>query len=323
VGAEVEKRKLEDQLAGREPKTKAAEVQTIRAASDSYIRSKEVQEIAAAGLRQYKLELGRFVTFCEGRGIFTFGRLDFAALIEYKATWPALYPASSTRFLVQARLSGFLKFCVNAGWLARVPGRLTPVKVTSAPTMPLSAEEYTNLLAAVPQELTNGTAARVRAIIQLMRRSGLAVRDASCLRTDQLLCSDEVYSVTTKRQKTGTHVSVPIPADVAQEILAAANKGAEYLFWEPRVSNAVTFAHKRGLEIAQCFQRADIQSEGHMVSHRLRDTFAVGLLEKGVPLEAVSKMLGHTNVRTTERHYAAWVKGRQDRLNKLVMDTWE
>jgi site-specific recombinase XerD len=29
-----------------------------------------------------------------------------------------------------------------------------------------------------------------------------------------------------------------------------------------------------------------------MFSHRLRDTFAVDLLEKGVPLEEVSKLLG-------------------------------
>jgi hypothetical protein len=52
-----------------------------------------------------------------------------------------------------------------------------------------------------------------------------------------------------------------------------------------------------------------------MVSHRLRDTFAVDLLAKGVPLEHVSKLLGHKSVLTTERHYARWVKGRQDRLD--------
>jgi site-specific recombinase XerD len=34
-----------------------------------------------------------------------------------------------------------------------------------------------------------------------------------------------------------------------------------------------------------------------MLSHRLRDTFAVDLLEKGVPLEEVSKLLGHESIR--------------------------
>jgi DNA-binding transcriptional MerR regulator len=54
-----------------------------------------------------------------------------------------------------------------------------------------------------------------------------------------------------------------------------------------------------------------------MLSHRLRDTFAVDLLEKGVPLEEVSKLLAHESIRTTERHYAKWVKERQDRLDQL------
>jgi integrase/recombinase XerD len=55
---------------------------------------------------------------------------------------------------------------------------------------------------------------------------------------------------------------------------------------------------------------------------RLRDTFAVDLLEKGVPLEEVSKLLGHESIKTTERHYSKWVKGRQDRLDKSVIGTW-
>jgi integrase/recombinase XerD len=60
-----------------------------------------------------------------------------------------------------------------------------------------------------------------------------------------------------------------------------------------------------------------------MRSHRLRDTFAVDLLQKGVPLEEVSKLLGHESIKTTEKSYAKWAKGRQDRLDSLVIETWE
>jgi integrase/recombinase XerD len=60
-----------------------------------------------------------------------------------------------------------------------------------------------------------------------------------------------------------------------------------------------------------------------MRSHRLRDTFAVDLLEKGVPLEEVSKLLGHTSIKTIEKSYAAWVQGRQDRFDALVAGTWK
>jgi site-specific recombinase XerD len=46
------------------------------------------------------------------------------------------------------------------------------------------------------------------------------------------------------------------------------------------------------------------------------------MLENGVPLEEVSKLLGHESIRTTERSYAKWVKGRQDRLDSLVTGVW-
>lgn len=42
------------------------------------------------------------------------------------------------------------------------------------------------------------------------------------------------------------------------------------------------------------------------------------LVRQGVLLEEVSKLLGHESIKTTERHYAKWVKGRQDRLDALV-----
>jgi site-specific recombinase XerD len=60
--------------------------------------------------------------------------------------------------------------------------------------------------------------------------------------------------------------------------------------------------------------------DGH--SHRLRDTFSVDLLQKGVSLETVSMLLGHTSIKTTQRHYAPWVKSRQDALEKAVKLSW-
>ena len=43
----------------------------------------------------------------------------------------------------------------------------------------------------------------------------------------------------------------------------------------------------------------------------------------GVLLKYASKPLGHKSVTTTEGHYAKWVNRRQDRLNKLVIGTWD
>jgi integrase len=48
----------------------------------------------------------------------------------------------------------------------------------------------------------------------------------------------------------------------------------------------------------------------------------VELLLKGVPLDQVSILLGHSSVRITERHYAPWVRARQERLEELVQARW-
>ena len=126
----------------------------------------------------------------------------------------------------------------------------------------------------------------------------------------------------TAPQKTGTHVSVPIPPDVATELLTVLNGNSEYVFWSGKGEEESVTKNWAKYYIAPLFKAAKIRSEGHMMSHRLRDTFAVDLLEKGVPLEEVSKLLGHESIKTTEKHYSKWMKGRQDRLDKLVTDTW-
>ena len=67
------------------------------------------------------------------------------------------------------------------------------------------------------------------------------------------------------------------------------------------------------------FQLAGIKG-GH--AHRFRDTFAVELLLKGVPIERVSVLLGHGSVKITERHYSPWVRARQEQLEADVKRTW-
>lgn len=63
------------------------------------------------------------------------------------------------------------------------------------------------------------------------------------------------------------------------------------------------------------FKAAKIDG-GH--SHRFRDTFACGLLEAGVSLENVKTLLGHDSIKTTEKHYAPWVRSRQELLERAV-----
>lgn len=323
VEAEEVKANIAAQLSGK-PLPVPEERKTLAAALALFHADKLAQGWTAGVLGKYTRELTRLQTWAQNQvpPVFTVAGITGELLIAYQATWAELYPSTQTRQAVQSRLRNFLRFAYDHGWLPRVP-KTSRIKVDEAPTMPLTAKEYAHLLKTIPQSFTNGRAARIRAITQLMRWSGLAVQDASCLPTDALLySSDKTYHVTTARQKTGVHVSVPIPTAVAQDILAGANKGAAHLFWTgngKKQSWVTNVQH----EFRKLFKDAGIKAAGNMLSHRLRDTFAVDLLSKGVPMEEVSKLLGHGSIKTTERSYARWVKGRQDRLNKLVIGTWD
>jgi len=130
--------------------------------------------------------------------------------------------------VVRTRCRGFLRYCYEAQWLPRVPV-LPKITVDEYPTLPLDADEYTRLLEAADKFKAPPPAAHVRALVLLMRWSGLSIRDALTLRTDRIVQVGDRYRVVTVRQKTGTDVSVVIPPAVAREILAVSGK--DYVFW--------------------------------------------------------------------------------------------
>jgi site-specific recombinase XerD len=343
AAAEEKKRELEDQLTGRIPVAPTDESKLIDEAVQVFKTDKENQKVTDGVLEKYIRELERLRSFAQGKGVFTVAGLTRELLIDYRATWDELYPSSNTRQMVQARLKNFLRFCYDSKWLERVP-RLSAIQADEAPTLPLSAKEYQKLLTTIPKTFSDVVhipksdkmpehtrasvikerAGRIRALIQLMRYSGLAIRDAVTLERSELMHDKAkgFYRMVTARQKTGTHVSVPIPNHIAEELLAVLNGNPKYFFWTGNGEERTAVSHYQD-DLRQLFNDAGLQSDGYMVSHRLRDTFAVDLLEKGIPLEEVSKLLGHESIKTTERHYAKWVKGRQDRLDSLVSATWK
>jgi integrase/recombinase XerD len=295
---------------------------TIERGVELFLSDKRSQGLDEHVLKKYDRELTRFREFMAKRSKFFPREIALDDLTEFRAGWKHLYPSSTTRAKVQERLRAFLRYCYESQLIDRVP-RLSPIKVDEVPTLPLSAAQYKKLLKVIPDEFTGAKATRVHALVRLMRYSGLAIRDAVTLGRDELKRDSRkgLYKVVTSRQKTGTHVSVAIPEDVAAEVKAAMelNEHPQYAFWNTGTGKPQTAVTNWQHDLRQVFRAAGMP-EGH--PHQLRDTFAVALLEKGVPLEDVSRALGHESIKTTEKYYAKWVKARQDRLDALVSATW-
>jgi integrase/recombinase XerD len=315
--AELNKRELEDQLAGRVPDTPQEEL-LLSQAIETFDANKAAQGIKPRVRAMYTRELKRLRDFSESKGLLTVKRaLTIDNLIALRATWTPIYKSSYSRATVQKHINHFLRFCYNAGWIERIP-KLSTIKIDSPETEPLTEAEYEKILKAAT--------GKTRTIINLMRWSGLAIRDASTIRRSDLHFDKEtgIHKIIRERTKTRTPLFIPIPADVAEECLAVANGNPVYVFWNRQAEDSSEYRHAgyMGEQIADAFKGAGVYSDGHMISHRLRATFAVDLLQKGVPLEHVSKLLGHKSVTTTERHYARWVKGRQVLLENIVSSTW-
>jgi len=318
AGAEEVKCAVEAQLTGNAPATPTrGHDRLLSEAIEAFLESKKAQGLNPHVLYMHKREHKRLLDFSKGRSLFGIKQaLVMDNLIAYRSTWPPVYPSSWTRAVVQAHLNTFLYFCHNAGWIDRVP-RLSPLKIDSPETEPLTDAEYNKLL--------DHATGKTRTLIKLMRWSGLAIRDAATLKRGDLSFNREagLYRIIRKRKKTGADLYIPIPKDLAKELLAALNGNPAYVFWNRQKATSSELSHvgKMGQRITAAFERAGVERKCQMVSHRLRATFAVDLLTKGVPLEHVSKLLGHKSVTTTEKHYAKSVKGRQDRLDALVSAT--
>ena len=342
--AEEAKRDLEDKLEGRKTTSETSVGKLISGAATVFVTDKVTEGLSAVTVNKYTRLIKRFQTFCEKKSIFTVQEITADLITEFCAEWPQQYPSSLTRSKLREKLRSFLRYCYESKWLDQVPA-VTKVKVEEPETQPLTPEEYERLLDSVyvtvgcgdPRRQTtkNGggrwqhkDAAKwqhaVYTFLETMRWSGLSIGDTMRLRKDALKldASKGPYRITTKRKKTGVPVSNPIPPEVAQDLLRVENPDSAYFFWSGKGKAQSAISNWGQRYIAPCFKAAGIVSEGNMLSHRLRDTFAVDLLEKGVPMEEVSKLLGHESIRTTEQHYAKWSKGRQDRLDTMVSETW-
>jgi hypothetical protein len=114
--------------------------------------------------------------------------------------------------------------------------------------------------------------------------------------------------------------SFPHESQISSPIRAAAPKVSEqYFLWsgESKTESAMG-DWQRALK--GVFKEAKTP-DGH--AHRFRDTFAVSLLQAGVPMDRVSVLLGHSSIKVTDRYRSHWPRGRQQQLEAGIRWSWE
>ncbi len=308
---------------------KKIEPVTVEQAVEAYLADAKARELREATL--YKLEIifrKQFLTWAKDKGLRFLKEIDLSLLRDYRGTWKDGALAKKKK---QERLIGFFWFCIRTGWLTTNPTQgLGRISVDPTPTDYFTRDEFTKILDATylyrenrwEQGDRNGT--RLRALTLLMRWSGLRIRDAATLERSRLVED----SVLLYQAKTRTPVYVPLPPDVAEmlrTVPAGIRPNPGYFFWSGKGHPKSAVAdwqrsYRRLFELA-AIKKPDSTLK-RCFPHMFRDTFAVEMLLAGVPLEQVSILLGHKSVKITEKHYAPWVKARQEQLEQNVRKAW-
>jgi len=157
---------------------------------------------------------------------------------------------------------------------------------------------------------------KIEPMVLLLRYSGLRMQDAACLERSRLV-DDKLFLY---QQKPGMPVYCPLPPSVVERLKAVQNDNDRFFFYDG-TSQPQSMVKSWDRVFQKVFATAKPAVKGGH-PHRFRDTFAVSLLLKGVSIEIVSKLLGHSSIKVTERHYSPWVKARQDQLETEVRRIW-
>jgi len=259
------------------------------------------QEYAPGTLERYQTSLKHTKDFIFWKYNITdinIEKIDHAFIMEYE-----FYLRSERKCANNSAVKYIKNFhkiinqCIANGWLQKDPFVNYKSKMKEVIREFLTEKEIEDI---INKEFVSERLELVRDIFIFSCFTGLAYIDVQQLTTDNVaLGIDGDKWIFKNRQKTDTASKIPL-LPMAQEIITKYEnhpvcKNENRLL--PILSNQKMNAYLK--EIADvCKINKDL------TFHIARHTFATTVtLSNGVPLETVSKMLGHTNLKTTQ-HYA-------------------
>jgi len=284
---------------------------TVKEACEKFVADAEARNLREPTLYKYRLLFRQLQDFAVLHGLPCLTDFDLDWMRRFRASWKN--KNISARKKLEA-FRAFFRFVHESGWIPTNPAsHLKPPKITEPPTAPFTREEVASILNACDIYPDKANALRLRALVFLLRYSGLRIRDAITLSRNRIQ-DDKLFLYTAK---TGTAVYCPLPPFVVKALDAI--PASTYFFWTG-LSKPKSAVGDWQRSLKRLLILAGVP-DGH--AHRFRDTFSVELLLAGVPIERVSILLGHQSVRITEKHYAPWVRARQEQLEADVRRTWQ
>jgi integrase len=259
------------------------------------------KEYAPATLTRYKTSLEHtrsFIHWKYGRTDLELRELNYEFVKDFEFFLKSRKQcAHNSAMKYLANLKKIVLSCLMKGWLTRNPFLGYKMKLREVKRTALTQSEVNSLTL---QQFPTARLRQVRDIFLFCCYTGLSYVDVRQLRQTQIQCGcDGEKWLMTSRQKTGTVTELPLLPEALRLIENYVGhpkcSSGNYVF--PVLSNQRMNSYLK--EIAQSCRIVK-----QLTFHIARHTFATTItLANGVPLNTVSKMLGHKTIQQTE-HYA-------------------
>jgi site-specific recombinase XerD len=258
-------------------------------------------EYSPSTLKRYKTSLGHtrsFIKWKYGVEDFEINKLNFEFVSEYEFWFKSVRKCNhNTTIKYISNFKKIVNGCIRRGWLTKDPFLGFKMSKREVEIIALSKED---LQAISDKVFSCERLSQVRDIFLFCCFTGLAYVDIKKLKRSEIaLGIDGEKWIFTSRQKTETPSRIPLlPQSI--NIMEKYNDHVQCLNEDrllPVLSNQKMNAYLKEI--------ADVCNiNKNFTFHIARHTFATTVtLSNGVPIETVSKMLGHKNLRTTQ-HYA-------------------
>lgn len=225
-------------------------------------------------------------------------KIDYAFVTEFEFYLRSVKKCNNNTAVKYVRnFRKIIKVCLDNDWLDKDPTTRYEGKMKEVERDFLTEEE---LLRIYNKKISTERLQLVRDIFIFSCYTGLAYVDVKGLKKDHIgIGIDGDKWIFKNRQKTDTKSKIPV-LPIAQEIIDKYENHPKCLNEDsilPILTN-----QKMNAYLKEIGDLCDIPKE--ITFHMARHTFATSVtLTNGVPIETVSKMLGHKNLHTTQ-HYA-------------------
>ncbi|CAN5159576.1 site-specific integrase [soil metagenome] len=208
------------------------------------------------------------------------------------------------------RLKKLLNLAIKLEWLEKNPFRSYTFKFEKNDRQFLTERELHILEETI---FTSNSLERVKDMFLFSCYSGLSYIDLKQLTTDQIVKGiDGKTWIYTKREKTQQSIKIPLLVS-AQEII---KKYQGQNFKETKEIFPVISNQKINKYLKDIMNSIDIRKK--ITFHSARHTFATVItLSNGVPIETVSKLLGHTKLSTTQIYARVLENNLSSDISKL------